>query len=51
MLVQMKEAIEDYQEENPSETQDTIDTRTTLQLQQAAMELKEDNVGTVCGDG
>ena len=48
ILAQMREAIETDQEENPRETQITIDARTTLQLQQYAMEVQHDAEGTGC---
>ena len=36
---------------NPGETQDTNDVRTTLYLQQKAMDIQEDAEGTGRGDG
>ena len=47
LLAEMRKHKE---EQNPGETQDTTDVRTTLQSQQGAMDVQEDAEGTGHGD-
>ena len=51
----LQELLQEFKEQeehhNPGETQDTTDVRTTLHLQQNAMDIQEDAKGTGRGDG
>ena len=48
LLMEIKEAVD---KQNPGETQDTSDVRTTLHLQQSKMDIQGDAEGTGRGDG
>ena len=46
----LQEFEEQEEQHNPGETQDTTDVRTTLHLQQDAMDVQEGTEGTGCED-